>query len=146
MKKLFLLLSLLSITFFNSFKPAAERIAIKTLKHKKIQCPDCSKFYKSRYHLNIHYKVIHENKSDWMCPICNKACWSSFHLEGKHKNTHKVTEKPKKSSKKNKKKCIKDSKSPVVAPNPELDPANLLLPQDLWEVNWKEMEKLFPIK
>ena len=59
---------------------------------KKIPCPQCTKMFKTRYTLNEHIKVIHDEAKRYTCSVCGKQYYNQFSMRV-HEKSHR-NEKP----------------------------------------------------
>ena len=72
--------------------------SVKKTKYKKskedkttsILCPLCGITCKNQFNLFTHHEIVHENKFNYQCNICNYQCYFSTGMEKHHSSMHKT--------------------------------------------------------
>ena len=64
------------------------KFVINSDKHKCLTCPSCPKMFKQQKYLDLHFKVHHEGKSDFICNQCGLPSINNYGLKLHIKNVH----------------------------------------------------------
>ena len=64
------------------------KFVINSDKHKCLSCPSCPKMFKQQKYLDLHFKVHHEGKSEFICNQCGLPSINNYSLKLHIKNVH----------------------------------------------------------